>query len=95
MLLRWVHLCRTMTFLHVGRDTHLILFRALIYATTLVMSWKSHVTLEQSVCLPPNTRPGVSALFHAMLRYVSRACITFLLVISLSFDWLNFLQFAV
>ena len=89
MLLRWVLLawCRTITFPHVGRVTHLILFRALIYATTLLMSWKSYVTLERSVCLPPSTRPGV--LFHALPRDVSLACITFLLVVSRSFPWLN------
>ena len=40
------------------------------------------------------TRPGVGALFRALLRYVSRACIKFLLVVSPSFVWLNFLQFA-
>ena len=32
------------------------------------MSWKSNVTLELSVYLPPGTRPGVSALFHTVLQ---------------------------
>ena len=87
-------LVSTFTFPHVGRVTHLILFRALIYATTLVMSWKSCVTLEQSMFLPPSTRPGVRALFHSLLRDVSLACITILLFVSRSFAWLNLLQFA-
>ena len=42
----------------------------------------------------PSTRPGVRAGFHAVLRYVSLACTTFLLVVPRSFAWLNLLQFA-
>ena len=70
MLLRWVHLawCRNITFPHVGRVSHLIPFHALLLATTLEMSRKSYVTFEQNVFRPP--RPGVSALFHALLDYV-------------------------
>ena len=50
---------------------------------------ESYVTLEQSVCLPPSSRPGVSAWFHAVLRYVSLACIIVLLAVLRSFAWLN------
>ena len=59
---------RTKTFPHVGRVIHVILIHALLPATTLVMSWKSYVTLAQRACLPPNARPEVSVLFHAVFR---------------------------
>ena len=54
---------------------------------------ESYVTFEQNVFLPPSTRPGVSAVFLALLHYVSLACTTFLLVVPRSFAWLNLLQF--
>ena len=56
----------------------------------LVMSRNSFVTLDR-VCLPLGTRPGASALLHAVLRYVSLARIIFL-VVPRSFVWLNLLQ---
>ena len=60
--------CRTITFPHVGRVTHLISFHALTFATTLVTSWKFHVILEQRACLPPSARRGDTVLFYAVFR---------------------------
>ena len=77
-----VHLvwCRIKTFhFHVGHTLHLTPIRASLLVTTLVMSWKSYVMLEQRAYLPPKARSEVSVLFHAVsLRDLPRCHICFL-----------------
>ena len=81
----WVHLawCRTLTFPHVGHVNHFDSVSCFDICHNL------GDVLEKRVCLPPRTRPGVSALFHAVLRYVSLACI----VVPRSSSLLNSLHF--
>ena len=58
--------CQIKTFPHVGHTLHLTPIRVSLLVTTLVMSWKSYVMLEQRAYLPPNARSKVSVLFNAV-----------------------------
>ena len=55
--------CRAITSPHVGRISPLIPLPVLLPATTMVMFWKTCVTLERSLPRTPSTKTGGSTLF--------------------------------
>ena len=83
MLLRLVPMVwsQVTTFLHVGRIILLIPLLVLFFATILVMSWTSCVTLEQRWSLPPNTGTGVGVFWFIGFSLVRTqhciACVCF------------------